>query len=47
MRRLAETTGARITVTDDVAAGVAGVDFVYTDVWVSLGEPKEVWAERI
>jgi len=46
-RRLAETTGARITVTDDVAAGVAGVDFVYTDVWVSLGEPKEVWAERI
>lgn len=46
-RRLAETTGARITVTDDVAAGVAGVDFVYTDVWVSLGEPKEVWVERI
>ena len=46
-RRLAESTGARITVTDDVAAGVAGVDFVYTDVWVSLGEPKEVWAERI
>lgn len=46
-RRLAETTGARITVTDDVAAGVAGVDFVYTDVWVSLGEPKQVWAERI
>ncbi|HSO69264.1 MAG TPA: ornithine carbamoyltransferase [Arachnia sp.] len=46
-RRLAEATGARITVTNDVAAGVAGVDFVYTDVWVSLGEPKEVWAERI
>ena len=46
-RRLAARTGARITVTDDVAAGVAGVDFVYTDVWVSLGEPKEVWAERI
>lgn len=46
-RRLAESTGARITITDDVAAGVAGVDFVYTDVWVSLGEPKEVWAERI
>ena len=30
-----------------MATGVAGVDFVYTDVWVSLGEPKEVWAERI
>ncbi len=46
-RRIAEDTGARITVTDDVAEGVRGVDFVYTDVWVSLGEPKEVWAERI
>ena len=45
--RIAAQTGARITVTDDVATGVAGVDFVYTDVWVSLGEPKEVWAERI
>lgn len=46
-RRIAEATGAWITITDDIAAGVAGVDFVYTDVWVSLGEPKEVWAERI
>ncbi|AQP48759.1 ornithine carbamoyltransferase [Tessaracoccus aquimaris] len=46
-RRIAAETGARITVTDDVAEGVRGVDFVYTDVWVSLGEPKEVWAERI
>ena len=45
--RLAAASGARITITDDVAAGVSGVDFVYTDVWVSLGEPKEVWAERI
>lgn len=44
---IAERTGARITVTDDVSAGVAGADFIYTDVWVSLGEPKEVWAERI
>lgn len=44
---IAAATGARITVTDDVAAGVAGVDFVSTDVWVSLGEPKELWAERI
>lgn len=45
--KLAEKTGARITVTDDVATGVEGVDFVYTDVWVSMGEPKEVWDERI
>ena len=46
-RGIAEETGARITHTDDVAAGVAGADFLYTDVWVSMGEPKEVWAERI
>ncbi|MFE9423342.1 ornithine carbamoyltransferase [Kitasatospora sp. NPDC006697] len=45
--QLAATSGARITLTEDVAAGVAGVDFLYTDVWVSMGEPKEVWAERI
>jgi ornithine carbamoyltransferase len=44
---LAARTGARITVTEDVAAGVAGADFLYTDVWVSMGEPKEVWTERI
>ncbi|MEV7025390.1 ornithine carbamoyltransferase [Kitasatospora sp. NPDC093558] len=44
---LAESTGARITLTEDVAEGVAGADFLYTDVWVSMGEPKEVWAERI
>jgi ornithine carbamoyltransferase len=44
---IAETTGARITPTEDVGEGVAGVDFVYTDVWVSMGEPKEKWAERI
>ena len=42
---LAAASGARITVTDDVA-GVHGADFVHTDVWVSMGEPKEVWAER-
>ncbi|MFF7988188.1 ornithine carbamoyltransferase [Kitasatospora xanthocidica] len=46
-RALAESTGARITLTEDVAEGVAGADFLYTDVWVSMGEPKEVWAERI
>jgi ornithine carbamoyltransferase len=45
-RELATGSGARITVTEDVAGGVAGVDFVHTDVWVSMGEPKDVWAER-
>ena len=44
---IAEDTGARILHTEDVAEGVAGVDFVYTDVWVSMGEPPEVWEERI
>ncbi|HVK27682.1 MAG TPA: ornithine carbamoyltransferase [Nocardioides sp.] len=46
-RRIAERTGARIQQTDDVAKGVAGVDFLYTDVWLSMGEPKERWPERI
>ena len=46
-RRIAEETGARITITDDVDAGVKGCDFIYTDVWVSMGEPDEVWKERI
>jgi ornithine carbamoyltransferase len=46
-KAIAEVTGARLTHTDDVAHGVAGVDFIYTDVWVSMGEPKEVWDERI
>ncbi|MET9623449.1 ornithine carbamoyltransferase [Streptomyces sp. NPDC006464] len=44
---LAEASGARITLTEDVAEGVRGADFVATDVWVSMGEPKEVWDERI
>jgi ornithine carbamoyltransferase len=44
---IAEVTGARITHTEDVSEGVVGVDFVYTDVWVSMGEPKEKWSERI
>ncbi|MBJ7356270.1 ornithine carbamoyltransferase [Nocardioides sp.] len=44
---IAEVTGARITQTEDVEAGVAGVDFLYTDVWVSMGEPPETWEERI
>ncbi len=46
-RKIAEETGARITVTDDVDAGVKGCDFIYTDIWVSMGEPDEVWKERI
>ncbi|MFF5366853.1 ornithine carbamoyltransferase [Streptomyces sp. NPDC013187] len=46
-RALAVTSGARITLTETVDEGVRGADFVATDVWVSMGEPKEVWAERI
>lgn len=44
---IADETGARIMITEDIDAAVAGVDYVYTDVWVSMGEPKEKWAERI
>lgn len=43
----AEESGARITLTDNIVEGVRGVDFVHTDVWVSMGEPMEVWGERI
>jgi ornithine carbamoyltransferase len=43
---LAARSGARITITEEVAEGVKGADFVHTDVWVSMGEPKEVWSER-
>lgn len=46
-QQIASTTGARITITEDIASAVDGVDFVYTDVWVSMGEPEEKWAERI
>src|SRR3954451_9462523 len=46
-RSIAETTGARILITDDVAEAVRGVDAVATDVWVSMGEPADAWAERI
>ena len=44
---IAAETGARITITEDTQAGVKGCDFLITDVWVSMGEPAEVWAERI
>ena len=44
---IAAETGAKVTITDNVEEGVKGCDFLYTDVWVSMGEPAEVWAERI
>lgn len=46
-KKIAAETGARLTLTEDPAAAVNGVDFIHTDVWVSMGEPKEVWDERI
>lgn len=45
--KFAEESGARITVTDNIDKAVKGVDFVHTDVWVSMGEPLESWGERI
>jgi ornithine carbamoyltransferase len=46
-REIADETGARLTVTADVDEGVGGVDYLYTDVWVSMGEDASVWEERI
>ncbi len=46
-REIAKETGAKITITENVDEAVKGVDFIYTDVWVSMGEADEVWAERI
>jgi ornithine carbamoyltransferase len=46
-RDVAERTGARITITEDPAQAVAGADFIHTDVWVSMGESKDVWTERV
>lgn len=46
-KKIAKETRAKLTVTDDVKKGVKGCDFLYTDVWVSMGEPAEVWKERI
>ncbi len=46
-RDVAKETGATITLTEDVAEGTRGADVIYTDVWVSMGEPDDVWADRI
>jgi len=46
-RQLADASGAALTVTDDIAEAVAGVDFVYTDIWLSMGEPEFDWDNRI
>lgn len=46
-RTLEKRYGGKLTITDDPAFAVAGADFIHTDVWVSMGEPKDVWAERI
>ena len=46
-QNVAKETGATITLTEDVAEGTKDADVIYTDVWVSMGEPDEVWAERI
>ncbi|MBO4587986.1 MAG: ornithine carbamoyltransferase [Bacteroidales bacterium] len=46
-QEIAKETGAKVTVTDDPVKGVKGCDFIYTDVWVSMGEPEKVWKERI
>jgi ornithine carbamoyltransferase len=44
---IARGTGARITITDNPAEAVAGADFIHTDVWVSMGESKDVWTDRV
>ncbi len=46
-KKTAEATGASVTLTEDVAEATKDADVIYTDVWVSMGEPEEVWAERI
>ena len=46
-REILESTGGTLTLTESVEEGVQGVDFLYTDVWVSMGEPESKWAERI
>jgi ornithine carbamoyltransferase len=46
-RKIAATTGGRITLTEDIEEAARGCDYVYTDVWVSMGEPDSIWKERI
>jgi ornithine carbamoyltransferase len=46
-KEIAKQTGAKITITDDLVRGVKGCDFLNTDVWVSMGEPEDVWKDRI
>ena len=46
-RDLEAKYGGKLTITEDTKAAVKGVDFIHTDVWVSMGEPKEVWKQRI
>jgi ornithine carbamoyltransferase len=46
-KKIAKNTGAKITITDNLDSGVKGCDFLYTDVWVSMGEPEKAWQERI
>ena len=46
-QNIAKETGAKINLTEDVSEGVEGADYLYTDVWVSMGEPKEAWKERV
>jgi ornithine carbamoyltransferase len=46
-RTMATASGGTLTLTDDPQEGVQGVDYIYTDVWVSMGEPHEVWEQRI
>jgi len=46
-REIAKETGAKITITENIDEAVRGVDFLYTDVWVSMGEPESIWFERV
>ena len=46
-RAIAEGNGCTVTLTEDVSEGVSGADIVYTDIWVSMGEPADLWGERI
>lgn len=47
LQAIGATTGGTLTITEDAREAVSGTDFIYTDVWVSMGEPEDIWAERI